>query len=466
MNGVSKMEPEHVRKLLEKIESNDLELKETFHSEQEISKIICAFANTDGGVIFIGVDHKGTITGTKENPDKLQQKLSAAGQSVAPAPLMTVEPHTINGKQIVLVKIHKADSGSFHTFNGVIWVRIGSTTRKLEGQTMVEFLKNRQILCFDELESKLTLNGIDPKRIQAYLEKRNQPNYLKAHSIKEFLISLNLATENAELKIKNAAALSFSKDPQFWFARSEVKVVRFLGVEAIEVLAHEVLEGSPSELIEKSYGFILKNISKQIKIMSSGPEREEIYEFPPEVLREAIINSVAHRDYFNINSIQISIYDDRIEITNPGSIPQGLTKELFGTISVQRNPLTYRVLKDMKYIEGLGIGIPKMINGMRKAGLSDPAFFWTDSFFRTTLKNIRSKIPPIDGIKDLNQRQLRAIEYLRQNKTIKTKHYAKMNDISPAMALYDLTELLKFKYVKKIGTYRGAYYILNEGKFK
>ena len=107
-----------------------------------------------------------------------------------------------------------------------------------------------------------------------------------------------------------------------------------------------------------------------------------------------------------------------------------------------------------------------MINGMRKAGLSDPEFFWTDSFFRLTLKNIKSKIPPITDMKDLNPRQIRVIEYLRQNKSIKTKNYASMNNISESMALNDLHEIIKFKFIKKIGQFRGAYYILNEEKFK
>jgi len=93
-----------------------------------------------------------------------------------------------------------------------------------------------------------------------------------------------------------------------------------------------------------------------------------------------VTNAIAHRDYFNINGIQISIFDDRIEITNPGSVPTGLTKELFGAISVQRNPQTYKILREMKYVEGLGLGVPGMINGMRAQGLVDPEFMWTDYF--------------------------------------------------------------------------------------
>ncbi|MFH1317011.1 MAG: RNA-binding domain-containing protein [Candidatus Woesearchaeota archaeon] len=460
------MNKKEILKLLEQPESHNLELKETLHSEQKISQTICSFANTDGGILIIGVDNKRSIVGFKEDPDQTQQRLSACNQSISPAPLINIELHYFDKNPVILVIIHKADTTNFHTYKGIIYVRIGSTVRKLEGHTMVEFLKNKQILCFDELSNKAKPEDLDKDKINKYLALRNQKDYLNSHTINEFLLSMNLATENGSLNIKNATVLSFSKNPKFWFYQSEVKVVKFSGIEAINVVAHQVLEGSPSELIESIYAFVLKNISKEIKVEKNLPKRDEIFEYPLDVIREAIINAIAHRDYFNNNSIQVSIFDDRIEIINPGSIPSGLTKELFGKLSVQRNPITYRILKDMKYIEGLGIGIPKMINGMRKGGLSDPDFFWTDSFFRLTLKNIKSKITPINKLDDLNKRQLRSIEYLRQNKTIKTKNYASMNSISESMALHDLAELIQFGYIKKIGQYRGAYYILNEAKFR
>jgi ATP-dependent DNA helicase RecG len=461
------MDAEQIKKVLEKPETHDLELKESLHSEQEISKIICAFANTEGGLLVLGADKKGTAVGAGENPDELQQRLSACGQSVSPAPLMDIEAHKIEGKQVILAKVHKADSGSFHTFGGVIYVRMGSTTRRLEGSTMVEFLKNRQILCFDELGGKAAMEDMDENKVRHYLLVCGRDDYLAVHTTKDFFLSLNMASETgAGLRIKNAAVLSFSKAPQSWFPQSEVKVVRFRGTQAVDIVDHQVLDGSPAEIIGKAYAFILRNMRHQVKTLPGTPQAEETYEYPPKVIREAIINAVAHRDYFNINSIQISVFDDRIEFTNPGSIPQGLARELFGTISVQRNPLTYRVLKDMKYVEGYGMGVPRMINGMRSAGLVDPEFFWTDAFFRLTLKNSPGWFLPVEKLEHLNERQRRAIEYLHHNKTMKAKTYATMNKVSVTMALLDIKEMLKFGYIKKVGSFRGAYYVLDEEKSK
>jgi len=460
------METEKIKELLRHPESSDLEFKESLHSQQDISEVICAFANTEGGIIIIGADKKGNVVGLKKDPDEIQQKLSACSQSVSPAPLMDVGTAIINEKRIVFARIHRADSNNFHMYKNVVYIRRGSTTLKLDGPSMVEFLKTRQILCFDELTDRAKLEDIDEKRIKYYLAKIGNEDYLKSHTIKDLLVSLNLANENGQLKIKNAATLSFSRNPQFWFPQSEVKVVKFSGNEPVEVISHDVLEGSPAELIDKAYAFVLKNISKQMKIGVESPQREDIYEYPPKVIREAITNAIVHRDYFNINSIQISIFDDRIEIVNPGGLPKGLSEQLFGTISVQRNRLTYKILRDMKYIEGLGLGISRMRNDMRRASLSEPEFLHTDYFFRIVLKNVKSRIKPIEGIEDLNERQIRAIEYLRTNKTIKTQQYAKLNNVSNTMALIDLKELLNHKYIKKVGSFRGAYYTLNKEKFK
>ena len=207
--------------------------------------------------------------------------------------------------------------------------------------------------------------------------------------------------------------------------------------------------------------FIKANIPKSIEI-ENELKREERYYYPIDVIREAIVNAIAHRDYFSKDAIQIYVFEDRIEITNPGSLPQALPRELFGTISVQRNPLTYRILRDYGYVEGLGSGIPRMINEMRSYGLRDPEFGIYEAFFRVILRNAKSELKPIKSHKDLNERQLIAIEFLKKNKSIKTKMYVKLNKVSLATATREINEMMKFSYLKKIGSYKGVYYVLKE----
>lgn len=452
------MKTSQVLGVMESGESQEVEFKESFHSSQEFSKLMCGLANTYGGIILVGVSQEKQIVGLKKDADEIQQKISAAAQAVSPPILPSIELHEIEGKQIIAIVIQKAIDGSFHTFQGVIWARVGSTLKKMEGSQIVEFLRGKQILCFDETPSDAKISDLDEDRIMEYLAIRKQQDYFKTHSIEDFLLSMRLATKNGDLKIKNSALLFFAKIPLQFHPQIELKLVRFDGTEPVKIVSHELIQSNLMESIEKALSFVKTNLSKSIQIKLEA-RREEKYLYPIDVIREAIINAVAHRDYFSKDAIQIYMFSDRIEITSPGSLPTGLPRELFGTLSVQRNPLTYKLLRDYGYVEGLGSGIPRMINSMREYGLTDPEFGIYERFFRVILRNQPTSLKPIKEQTHLNKRQLKAMEFLKKNKTLNTKTYSKINSVSHGTAIHDINEMIKFGYLEKIGSYRGAYYI-------
>jgi len=456
------MKQEELLALIKNGETQEVEFKEGCPSGHKLAEIICGLANTDGGFLILGISEKGEIKGLRCDFDKLQQDIANTRQNIHSSPHVSTTIHTIDDKKILLVEINKANDKNAHTYNGAVYVRIGSTTHKLEGQELFDFLKNKQILCFDEQDSEAKLEDIEENRVKNYLIKRGQEDYLKSNSTQEFIISNMFGKLNGKLKLKNIATLFFAKEPHRWHPQSEVRIVRFSGTEPINVVSQRDFRSDPIENIEQTITFIRENISKRFIIPEDSPRRIEIEEYPTAVIREAIVNAIAHRDYYSYDSIQINLFEDRIEISNPGGLPQGLTKEFFGKRSVRRNPLTYRILRDCHYVEGLGLGVPQMRNEMRKAGLRDPEFNFEGGFFVVTLRNAKSNIKPVEGLKDLNSRQLNALDYLRQNKTIKSKTYANINEISLPIALKDINELIKFKYLKKVGEYRGAYYVLME----
>lgn len=455
------MKREEILNLIKGGETQEIEFKEGCPANHEISQIICAFANTDGGYFVMGISKNGDIKGLTCNIDTLQQNISNSNQEIYSQPIISTKVIDIDSKKIVVIKIERANDKNAHTYKGAVYVRIGSTIRKLDGRSLFDFLKNKQILCFDEQDSEAKLSDLDERKIQSYLIKRNQSNFLKTNNIKEFIISNMLGKMNGEIKIKNVASLFFSKEPYKWHPQNEVRIVKFDGIKPIKILSQRDFKEDPFENIEQTISFIRQNISKRVIIPENSPKRIEIEEYPSSAIREAVINAVAHRDYYSYDSIQINIFDDRIEISNPGGLPEGLTREFFGKRSVRRNPITYRLLRDANYVEGLGTGIPKMINEMRKSGLNDPEFNFEAGFFVVIFKNRKGTFKPIEGIQDLNQRQLNAIDFLNQNKTIKAKIYANINNVSLPIALKDINELIKFGYFKKVGSYRGAYYTLS-----
>jgi ATP-dependent DNA helicase RecG len=452
------MNEKMLMQLIEQKESQDVEFKLGNPASNDISQTLCAFANTDGGYLIFGVDSKGKIEGLKCNLDRLQQDISNANQAVHSAPIISTQIFDLDSKKILVVKVSKANDKNAHTFKGAIYVRIGSITKRLEGQTLFDFLKNKQLLCFDEQISDAKIEDMDLKKIEDYLKKRTQNDYLKDRTIEDFLLNNMLARANGQIKIKNVATLFFAKEPNKWFLQNEIRIAKFEGTKPINVVEQKDFRLDPIENIEKSLLFIREHISKRFIIKDNSAKRVEIEEYPHTVLREAIVNAVVHRDYFSYDAIQVNIFEDRMEISNPGGLAEGLTKEFFGKRSVRRNPITYRLLRDCGFVEGLGMGVPKMINEMRKVGLKDPRFQFEGGFFTVTLTNAKATAKPIEKMQDLNSRQLNAIEYLHQNKTIKSKTYANMNNVSLPIAIKELNEMVKFKYIKKVGNYKGAYY--------
>lgn len=456
------MNAETLKKIIAEGESVEVELKQSFHSVQDVAKDLSAFANTQGGLLILGVKDDGVIEGVKGDLDKVQQQISNANSMIHSAPLINVEVLTLEGKKVIVVAVHKADSSVFHSVDGVIYVRIGSTIQRLEGQSIVEFLRNRQILLFDEsVEPSAKMDDIDMQKVKAYMEKRGQPTHLENHSLRDFLMSKKLVSMQPDMKLKSAALLFFAKDAQQFYPYTQVKLVRFDGIEPMKVLAYEDAKGNLPQLIDHAVNFVMRFVPKEFIIQET--KRKEIPALPEEVAREAVINAVAHRDYFNRNETQISVFDDRIEITNPGGLPDGMTKELLGALSIQRNPKIYQLLKDYGYMEGIGSGISKIYTLMQENNLARPEFVTSKDFFRVILrtKKLEQAKTSVSG---LSNRQLKGLEYLKEHGRIKSQAYASMNKISVPTAVKDLSQLQKEGLIKKIGKYKGVYYVLKEEK--
>src|SRR3989338_4452236 len=114
------MNREELLKLIKGGETQEVEFKESFQSNQDISKIICSFANTDGGFLFLGISKNGEIKGVKGDLDKLQQDIANSGQNIFSPPLISTTLHNFDGKQIALIEIIKANDKNAHTFNGAV----------------------------------------------------------------------------------------------------------------------------------------------------------------------------------------------------------------------------------------------------------------------------------------------------------------------------------------------------------
>ncbi len=446
-------------------ETEELEFKQAVPKGIQISRTATAMANTNGGLILLGVENNGNLIGLKTNLDEAQKTASEAIQCVSPVPQSSIQLKVVKDKSIIIIHIKKSQHPIFHTFEGAIYKRNGTINRRLEGMSQLDYLRNHHILSFDEgLDSDAILANIETPEIQSVLDARNQAEYLKTHTVEQFLLSQKLAVKSDQLKIKNSAILLFSQNPCNHFPQAEIKLVQFADTEAIQIVAYQLIQTNLAKAIDQAYAFVLSHISKILTVKGTTLRRQEQYEYPPVVIREAIVNAVVHRDYFSPDAIQISLFSDRLEIISPGGLPEDLSEERLGKISIRRNPIIYRILRDLRYIEGLGTGIPRIKNELRQAGLPNPAFTLEPRLFQITLFKTGKPRPTLPPKKDLNPRQKLGLAYLTENPLLKTNTYATFNHISLPTAQADIKKLVEFGFLKKVGAFRGVYYVPGENR--
>ncbi|SDB07996.1 protein of unknown function [Desulfonatronum thiosulfatophilum] len=206
----------------------------------------------------------------------------------------------------------------------------------------------------------------------------------------EVLEHLNLLDKG---RPTHAAILLFGKQPQRFLITSEVKCAHFHGYEVEKPIpSYQVYKGTVFDLVDQAKDFVLSKIDLWVGTRAESTQAPTKYEIPQEVVAEAIVNAVVHRDYTSNGSVQVMLFKDRLEVWNPGTLPPTLTLEkLRGPhASVPHNPLIAEPMYLTKYIERMGTGIRDMIRRCKKAGLVEPEIRLDGGFFVLT---IRRKMP-------------------------------------------------------------------------
>ena len=241
---------------------------------------------------------------------------------------------------------------------------------------------------------KASIDDLDAEAITRFVRRarkaRNFPLPAEAE-IEEILTHLNLLDDG---KPTNAAILLFGKHPQRCTQPSEVKCAHFHGTEVAKPIpSYQVYKGTAFELVDQAIDFVMSKINVSVGTRELGPQAPVEYEFPRDVVAEAIVNAIAHRDYNSNGSVQVMLFSDRLEIWNPGTLPPALTlaklRQPHG--SIPGNPLLAEPLYLTKYIERMGTGIRDMIRKCVAAGLPEPEFFLTDGFVTTIRRPLGTK---------------------------------------------------------------------------
>lgn len=426
--------------------------------QKNVGETISAFANTYGGIIVFGVGSKNELKGLA-NPDEESRRLRQIMDACKPNPKPEQEFIRHQEKTFIVLKLEPFPYSQNPCFYGThCFVRQGTTNLELTGENLIELLKRRTILNCEESKSKATINDLSLEKLNAYLKKRNiDTDNFSEEDYKRILAGLSAANYNGEFYLKNVALFFFAKEPKKHFPNLEVRLVKY-GATEPEIAAIKLdkrLDGTIPELIKTTFNHVLENSGKTFTIV--GPERKEVSNYPPDALRELLTNALGHRDYFDSKDVLVELFEDRLQITNPGGLLAGQNISNFDKTPQHRNPITYRLLRDYGLGEGLGLGVRLIRRQCREMQLPDPEFYEIGNAFQAVLYNKASEKKRNKADFE-NDRQKQLLAYLKRNKTIKASQYEKIAGISNPTAVNDLNELTKQGKIKRIGTYRGAYY--------
>ncbi|MCS4434024.1 ATP-binding protein [Aquiflexum gelatinilyticum] len=435
-------------------ESQNIEFKLTWRDEY--LKWICGFANAYGGIIFIGKDDSGNVVDLKDAKKLLEEIPNKVRDTLG---------------ILVDVNLYQTDQGKFIeilveqypypvNYKGQYHYRSGSTKQELKGAALDKFLLQKKGKRWDGVPvPNVSTNDLKQETFDFFRKRAFRSQRIDEESLAD---SNDHLIENLQLKegkfLKRASILLFYTNPEKYVTGAYIKIGFFESDSDLRF--QDEIHGNLFEQIEKTTELLFTKYIKAL-ISYEGLNRVETYEYPKEAIREALLNAVAHKDYSGGVPIQISVYNDKLMIWNEGQLPENWTVKnlLEKHASRPYNPDIAHALFRSGYIESWGRGTIKIINECKKAGIPEPVFTYDSSDISVEFRKDIYNEKHLQSL-DLNERQVKAVLYVKEKGRITNKEYQEINNTTDRTALRDLETLIELKIIKRIGEKKGAYYEL------
>ncbi|UXP33029.1 putative DNA binding domain-containing protein [Reichenbachiella agarivorans] len=358
----------------------------------DVAKTLVAFANADGGELFVGIEDDNQILGIPHNQNAVQLILDSAKNNIlkeTPVPVKRATIVEINSKKVAYFSVDKGTKYIHQTSKGECFQR---KDRESE-PTSADLIRLERD---EEISREYDRHFIDAAKVSDLdisLINEVSQNIFKTISPEKFLQYLELAEFDGDrLKLRKAATLLFAKDAQKWHPRIQVRILKIKGTEekvGSEFNVQEVGEASGNvfQLVDRSWELLRPHLT-ETRFSKDALFRTQIL-YPETACREALINAITHRDYSaEGRGIEVKIYDDRLTISNPGELLSSITikdlEELKGSHQ-SRNTYIARVLREFGYIRELGEGIRRIFELMSQNDLVKPSLESANKTFAITL---------------------------------------------------------------------------------
>ena len=437
-------------------ENQNIEFKQEYVSD--IRKEVIGFANADGGVVYVGIRKDGAVIGL-EDPDSIMlQIVNSLKDSIAPdiMPFVKVQAEQMEGKYVVEIHVTTGTNRPYYLREkglkpSGVYVRKGSSTQPMTEEGIREMIIENSGRSFESCRSmnqELTF-----KEFTAQMEARSiaiGPAQMK---------TLKLIGEDG---LYTNLALLLSDQ-----CETTIKVALFQGIDKEIFRDRKEFSGSILKQLEDVYEFI--DLVNRTKASFSGLNRTDKRDYPEEAVREALLNSVVHRDYSFSASNLINIYEDRMEFVSLGGLVSGLElKSIFLGVSQSRNPNLAACFYRMRLIESYGTGIGKIQRAYKSEPLQ-PEFETAKGVFRVTLPNrneteksgrefIQAESPKTK--KNSGKQQQKVLDFVSKNGKITRKQVEELIGSGSTKAFKLIKELCEKGQMKAQGAGKHSYYVL------
>ena len=460
-------------------EDSTRQFKVDVHNAESLASEMAAFANSEGGTIYLGIADDGNTVGfDKANVARINQMISNAASQLVKSSL-TVRTENValkNGRIVVVVTVPKGLDKPYFDKNGVIWLKTGSDKRRINSKEELRRLfQITDQFHADELPTKAGIDKLDKLRFRDFLRdayKEDYPDNL--NELTRLLQNMNLATDDGKLNL--AGLLMFAERPELIKPQFQIKAIRYPGnqIHATDYLDTEDFAGSLSKIFKEAIAFVMRNLHKvQAGRGINAPGQPEISE---NVFEELLVNALVHRDYLVSAPIRLFIFDNRIEIISPGHLPNNLTVEKIRTGNSNiRNPIIVSfIAKGLLPYHGLGSGIKRALAEWPEIDFTDDrdGCLFIVTIRRKSMEQLvhfdkgalkvqnKTRGAPLNA--PLTDFQVQLLDLIRSNPTISYDELTKLTQKDRSTVMRNLGKLKRAGILKRLGSKKTGHWEVQE----
>ncbi len=431
--------------LIEEGEGQKVEFKE---GPSSLAPEMVAFANAGGGHIYVGIADGGRIHPVALT-NRLRSQILDVARNCDPPLSIAV---TSDPAGIVVIEVPEGRDKPFRCKEG-FFLRVGPNSQKLTRDEIVRLIHHAGKIRFDELENEdfLFPRDFDVRAWEDFVKLAGYPASARAEDV---LVNIGVASrQERKVFFSNAAVLFFARDPQAFYPEARITCVKYRGSSRYDIVDRRDFTGTILSQLEGAMAFVDRYNARQIRI-TGAPRHEEWEDYPAVAVREAVINALVHRDYFYDSShIYLHLYDDALEIDNPGGLIRGLSLAELGAMAARRNRMLADLMQRAGFIENAGTGIMRMREALSRNNNPPPEIVATNFF------SVRFLIRP-RGLTEtgLTDRQKLLYAFIVKRVGVSKSECQGVLQVGSDTTLAELGVLIEKGLVEKTGKGKGTRY--------